>query len=351
MFKQSGTIEVDSGRHSSYWFKILDDNAYAVEQDKLFIIHGNKKLVKSYPDVDLSITKTSNCLLIGNSLIGYDLITQDRSSINEPNLKGFQLPFDSNSSKVYFFHRDRKLGKYQSGLYDTITKTFSLIKGSILNINFVDGDIYLTAENTRIDNKGNDLWKLDLTSLENVEVQEFLGVYQNQLLVACSNHLLLSVNANTGEVIRKWRELPGFDASQSYKDVLPEPSDFVLDKEAGKLIGVFSKYYFEIDIISGQISYEDVRQELNAHHINSFRRMGRNNTFTKDHLFVTAHAELDERPNVDLDCVLALNRNTKKVDWVHIFKDTGLGTNAPQMTNTHLYQLDTEKNLYIFEKE
>lgn len=185
-------------------------------------------------------------------------------------------------------------------------------------------------------------WELKKT------VSAILGVYQNQLLVGCSDHLMLSIDVNTGEILHKWQELPGFEAGQ-YKGVLPEPADFVLDKEAGKLIGVFSKYYFEIDIESCVIIYEDVRQELNAYSINSFRRMG-NNPFTKDHLFVTAHAELDERPNVDLDCMLALNRHTKQVDWVHIFKDSGIGTNVPQITGTHLYQLDTENNLYVFER-
>lgn len=204
-------------------------------------------------------------------------------------------------------------------------------------------------ELSAIDTKEDQIkWELKLDQFGEGELKEILGVYQAQLLVACSDHLLLSVDVNTGEILHKWQELPGFEEGQ-YKGLLPEPADFVLDKEAGKLIGVFSKYYFEIDLESGEISYEDIRQELNTHHINSFRRIG-NNPFTKDHLFVTAHAELVERPNVDLDCVLALNRNTKKVDWVHIFKDTGLGTNVPQITSNHLYQLDTERNLYVFER-
>jgi len=190
-------------------------------------------------------------------------------------------------------------------------------------------------------------WELKLENITKVE--KVINVYHNQLLIACSDHFLLSIDINTGEILRKWQELAGFEAGQFYKDVLPNPSSFVLDEKEGKLIGTFDIYYFEIDLTSGEVSYEDIRQELNTHHINSFRRMG-NNPFTTDHLFVTAHAELEERPNADLDCVLALNRNTKKIDWVHIFKDTGLGTNVPQITSTHLYQLDTEKNLFIFER-
>lgn len=190
-------------------------------------------------------------------------------------------------------------------------------------------------------------WKVDFNGCE---IKKVIGVSQSQLYIACTNHRLMSIDINTGKIVREWKELKGFEAGQEYKDVLPEPSNFVLDKVSGKLIGVFSKFYLEIDLESGEINYEDVREELQQYRINSFRRMG-DNPFTKDHLFVTAHAELQERPNVDLDCVLALNRNTKKVDWVYIFKDTGLGTNVPQITDIHLYQLDAEGNLHIFEKE
>lgn len=349
MFKQQNVLQINSDRHSSSWFKVLGDKAYLVEKEALFIIQDSKKLVKTYAGADLSITKSSNCLLVGNSALGYDLIRQDQSITYEQKLKGFKLPFDSRSEKVYFFRRDRKLKEYQSGLYDTNTCSFFLDKDSVLNINYINNDVYINSENIRMDNEGNALWELQLEHLGDIEVKEILDVYQNQLLVACSDHFLLSVDVNTGKILRKWRELPGFEEGQFYKDVLPNTSSFVLDKKEGKLIGTFDVYYFEIDLFSGRIFYNDIRNELNAHHINSFRRIA-NNPFTKDHFFVTAHAELDERPNVDLDCVLALNRHSKKVDWVHIFKDAGLGTNVPQITSTHLYQLDTEKNLYIFER-
>ena len=349
MFKQRNVIQVNSERHGSSWFKVLGDIAYVVEQDKLFTVQGNKELVKTYSDTALEITKSSKSVLVGSSSLGYDLISLDQSMTNEPKLKGLKLPFDSKSELVYFFRRDRKSKEYRSGLFDTNSSSFVLDKDSILNINFIDGDVYLNAENIRLDNEGNAIWRLDFDQFGRVELKEVLGVYQNQLVAACSDHLLLSVDVNTGEILHKWQELPGFEAGQFYKDVLPNPSSFVLDEKEGKLIGTFDVYYFEINLESGEITYEDIRQELNTHYINSFRRMG-NNPFTKHHLFVTAHAELDERPNVDLDCVLALNRHTKKVDWVHIFKDTGLGTSVPQITSTHLYQLDTENNLHIFER-
>ena len=48
---------------------------------------------------------------------------------------------------------------------------------------------------------------------------------------------------------------------------------------------------------------------------------------------------LEDVPNVDLKSVLALNRATKKVDWIHVFKNEGFGTNTPKIAENHLYQL------------
>jgi len=209
--------------------------------------------------------------------------------------------------------------------------------------------LFLYEENAIacIDDRGRRVWE----AKENVpKINHIIGFFKNQLVLACGNHTLLSIDIHTGKTNQCWRELPGFDAGGEYRGVLPEPTDFVLDKDAGKLVGVFSKYYLEIDLLSGQISYEDVRAELIKHRINSFRRMTQDTALSKNHLFLTAHAESDDRPNVDLDCVLAFNRKTKAVDWLHVFKDTGVGTNLPQITNTHLYQLDTENNLFVFEK-
>jgi len=195
---------------------------------------------------------------------------------------------------------------------------------------------------TSILNKKFD-WKL------NKRVLKIIGEYQNQLLVACSDHLLLTVDVNTGEILHQWQELSGFEVGSFYKDILPNPANFVLDKLAAKLIGVFDTYYFEIDLGSKEINYFQLKDELSNYGISDFRAFS-NNPFTPEHIFLTAHTYLDDFPNVDLSSVLALNRKTQKVDWIHTFKDTGLGTNVPQITSTHLYQLDTEKNLYVFER-
>ena len=349
MLKLGNITSINTERHSSSWFKVLGDTVYVVENNLLFSIQEDKKLVETYADTNLEITKSSNSLLVGSKLIGYDRISLDHSVNNEPMLKGFKLPFDSNSELIYFFRRDRESKEYRSGIFDTNSSSFILDMDSILNINFIEGDVLLNIEFTRIDKNGNAVWKFIPNKFEAVEIQKTIGVYQNQLLVSCSNHLLLSIDVATGKVLHHWQELEGFEVGSLYKDVLPDPTNFVLDKSAAKLIGVFDTYYFEIDLESKEISYHQLKDELAKHGIRSFRPFSQN-PYTPDHLFLTAHTFLSEVPNVDLSSVLALNRNTKKVDWVYIFKDTGLGTNVPQITSTHLYQLDLDHNLHIFER-
>lgn len=299
---------------------------FSLSNDRLIFVKGDTTFLFKKSGVEFIKETQVNKTVIYQSVSKNDAVFTSELNLDDFTLRYEMVEFGTRDTAFEFGRLPISVGIYRNG-----------------NVVFLYLEHKLTC--FKLYNQRS-VWEAELEN--RVKIEKIINVYQHQLLIACSDHLLLSVDVNTGEILHKWKELSGFEEGQ-YKGFLPEPADFVLDKEAGNLIGVFSKYYFEIDLASGEINYEDIRQELNTHHINSFRRMG-DNPFTKDHLFVTAHAELDERPNVDLDCVLALNRNTKRVDWMHIFKDTGLGTNVPQITSTHLYQLDTEKNLYVFER-
>ncbi len=339
--------KIECNNHHSTWFKVLNNDAYFLDKKELFVHDGSVNSLKKYPEQDFNMIKSKNCVLVGNPHYGYDLIERDRGITHEPHLKNFKLPFDSDSNEVYFFERDSKLKKYKSGLYSTKNRTFVLIKDSILNIDFLKDDIFLNVDNARVDVSGNKIWEL---ALEGFEIKRNIGIWQNQLIVACSNHILLSLDVNTGKVFTRWHELKGFEVGQFYKDVLPNPANFVLDGNANKLIGVFHTYYFEIDLITKQISYENLESELKSHSMIAFRPMG-NNPFTADHLFLTGHVRDKAMPDIDFNCVLALNRHTRNVDWSYTFRDTSIGINIPQITDTHLYQIDVENNLYIFEKQ
>ncbi len=187
-------------------------------------------------------------------------------------------------------------------------------------------------------------WEIDI-ALKNI-----LGLFNEKLLVVVDEHTILQIDPFSGDILYKWSDLPGFEAGTKYKGKIPNASNFVLDKESAKLIGVFYTYYFEIDLRSKKISFYQLKDELSKYGISDFRPFN-NNPFTQEHLFLTAHTYWDDFPNVDLSSVIALNRESKKVDWSHTFTESGLGTNIPQITTTHLYQKDLDNNLHIFERQ
>lgn len=347
MYKLINKIAFNTKIHNSFWFKIYNDQAFFIRQGNLFVCSNVSKVLKSYEETEINLITSIDSIIVGNDKIGYDIIQKDFLIEKDQKLKGFKIPFDSKSDKIYIFKRDKKLKIYQSGIYDLKYKRFSFILDSITNIKFVENEVYINADLIRFDNNGNELWNLNKIKDKMQEVTKFLGIFQNSLIVTFKNYTIYSIDLSTGEVIFILPLLKNLQKDVDYFRSIFYSDDFIFD-ENDKLIGVFSKYYIEINLITQDIEFFDLEDELNNNNLNSFRRMGEN-PFTKNYIFVTAHAELDERPNTDLDCVLALNRCTKKIDWVYVFKDTGLGTNVPQLTSTHLYQLDTNNTLHIFE--
>lgn len=331
--------------------KCIDNNSFFTQKNKL--IRNNENIIE---DVEgSSFWPLDNGIYFHNNR-GDEFLKKE----NKDYKADFPLFVKSNfDCKVFcaINHR-RENGKWQWGLGIFDLNSLSLVKEFLFEnytVEFVVANAAIgyfakdKLSSFNIDN-GKVNWELDLGQISSSQFIRFIAVYQNQLLIACSNHLLLSVNVNTGEILHQWQELVGFEVGSLYKDVLPDPTNFVLDEQSSKLIGVFDTYYFEIDLNSKEISYYQLKEELSKYGISDFRPFN-DNPFTSEHLFLTAHTYLDEFANIDLSSILVLNRKTKKVDWLYVIKGTGVGTNIPQITKTHLYQLDTDGTLYIFEKE
>lgn len=189
------------------------------------------------------------------------------------------------------------------------------------------------------------IWK---TEFNNLLIKKVLGKQKNNIYLAFENKIL-EINLDTGEINRSWKDLPGFEAGSEYKNTIPEPKYFSLDENQKKLIGTFHTFYLEIDLESGKASYYDLKEELQSHYLSDFRPFS-DHPFDENHLYLTAHTHLPSYPKIDLDSIVMLNRTTLKIDWMYTFTDSGIGTNTPKITNTHLYQIDTEKNLYVFER-
>jgi hypothetical protein len=183
-------------------------------------------------------------------------------------------------------------------------------------------------------------------------VQKFLGVWQNELLVACSNGLLLSLDVESGKLLHEWHSLPGYMQEIHYfANLMPDGQNLVLDEARGMLIGIHVYTYFEIDLKTREVHQYDLREEMPAFGITEFKPC-RSNPFTDTHIFVTAFMKKQEdNPNWSYDCLVALNRSSHKIDWQYKFEGESLGTNIPQLGGNRLYQLDNGKTLHVFEKE
>lgn len=203
------------------------------------------------------------------------------------------------------------------------------------------------------------LWQFDVLSLGNYfnsfhreergyEVVKFIGVWQNQLIIALREHLILSLNIHTGQPIRKWQRIDGLHYDSSIKDFIPQASSFVLF--GNKLLGVLHRFYFEIHLADGTAHFTDLSQQMEIYGILSIYPIN-SNPVDYPHIYLTAKMKEQRNQNLwSYDCVLALHLETKEIVWHHTVEESSLGINIPQYSNGKLYQLDNDNTLHIFEK-
>lgn len=103
MYSIKEIARVNTNKHHSTWFKVLDNNAYCLDGNWLFVYqNGEKEFIKEYPDEKPKIVKSKKCVLVGNNKLGYDLIEIDRRINHEGSLRGFDIPFDSKKKLLLF---------------------------------------------------------------------------------------------------------------------------------------------------------------------------------------------------------------------------------------------------------
>jgi hypothetical protein len=243
-------------------------------------------------------------------------------------------------------------------------------ENSFLNTNEMgwlsNGDYYLINKRTEIQNfsisKNKLLWNFSTSTfgsfkdwgnaIKNYEILQFLGIWRNELLVACSNSLLLSIDIDSGELLYKWHELPGYAlAFNDLKNKMPPGQHLALDVGQGKIFGVHMETYFEIDLGTREVHVESLKQELKVHDIAVFIPCLKN-PFTNINLYLTANMIIpDHNNNWQDDAIVILNRNTRKIEWKYVFEKNSLAKNVPKLAGNKLYQLDINGTLHIFEEE
>lgn len=198
------------------------------------------------------------------------------------------------------------------------------------------------------------LWQFDLGRLgeyttqlnetKTYEVRKFLGVTENKLWVLLSNDELLMLDISTGEVINKINEIPAQKMNEYTCNRLG--NCMVLDEKEGKIKGFVHFVYWELDAQTFEISTFNLKDTLAENQL--FGIMNVLEFCQSDtHLFVPMK-QIDENGSM-WSFLIALNKETKQIDWKHQLPWTG--NNTPQYANNKLYQLDNDNTLHIFEKE
>ncbi|AWH74571.1 hypothetical protein DCS32_10510 [Dokdonia sp. Dokd-P16] len=149
-------------------------------------------------------------------------------------------------------------------------------------------------------------------------------------------------------IIKNFKKLPSASGipyvfkSDWLPSSIPLPEPTILDTKNNILIGFAWEFYWEIDAITGKITFLDLTsyfKELNIRNdLNHF-------VLSKNHIFFSSR-------NGKLG---GLNRTTFKVDWIYNFDETALGETPiiQKIKGNELYlgALDLGGTLHIFEKE
>ena len=186
-----------------------------------------------------------------------------------------------------------------------------------------------------------------MLSFGNTSVNKLIGCFSDQLFMACSNQKILVIDIDQADVHQLSIASQDLGLDHKYHKAELNSSTFRLDRNGQKLIGVFHTNYIEIEVATNKCHVFDLSNQLNKNGVRSFRSL-QNSYFNNSYFFLTGRAEREDRKNIDLDCIVIVNRLNKKVDWIYVFMDEGIGTNSPMLKGEDLLQLDLEKNLHIF---
>ena len=223
--------------------------------------------------------------------------------------------------------------------------------------------LYATSVNNtvcRIDLNQPDqpLWQFDLNELStlknkdnqeiNYNVIKILGIWQDELFIACNNGLLLSLDINTGNEKYRWQHINNYEFDSEIKNRIPRAESFIFD--GNTLIGALNTFYFKIDLQTSEITATNISEKLQKFNIFHIKTVS-DNPVTDKHIYLTAMTrQIEGNTKFSYDCLIALNKKTLEIDWHYAFEDAGLGTNIPKLGDNKLYQLDTNNTLHIFEK-
>lgn len=185
---------------------------------------------------------------------------------------------------------------------------------------------------------------------EEGEVCHFVGVVDDILWVDVTAHVLLGIDIHTGQIKYNLKEAnPMNEFPEKFTVYKPHYGKTNYDQEHHKLWGMEGYSYWEVDlneaILNLKLWYIGDECESHFTSLPNFDICGIN----QDYIFFPMGGLGGNRKAQ----VAALNRKTMKIDWQYLFtSDTPYYTPTKvEVSEDHLFVLDSEGTLNIFEKE
>lgn len=327
----------------------------------LAVSGASSKLIKIYENDDFKE--------IGEFKIDNDL---QELKINEASLVGVnvsdgcffiynvdsnQIQYQSDEISAYhasIFYDQLVVYKYDYEKLNQVTGIFNISTNSV---HWLDQDVYslYILNGSALGFEGSTLkcydttrellkWKIDISNeiesridvilSSKSDIREIVSIYLNLIWLISENNIVYAVSLSDGQIRYVIEAIKDFFDSSVY---YPKTFKFRLDSDSGKLVGLTKDVYIEIDCYNAKVSISRSKDSFEIKNI-----INDISDFAMDHNYIYF---LQRRPGK----LGIFNRNKKGVEWTYQFED-GVIPNQVKSESGHVYVLDTNHTLHIFER-
>jgi len=349
MFKQKRLIKTTEHYTAKHNMCICDGLICNIDDTTILSELKNQKEIFSFGEESV-ISKD----LRGNSHI---LHTTTNNIKNLKKINSFKFPY----IQFYTKENPRKYLIYnyitQQTLFETTEwlgrdiigeQIFSFYQGVVTSRSVLNGTIQWQFNLSELGT-----WLYDKKEERLYEVDKFIGVYNNMLLVSCFSGVIIALELQTGKLLHQWSAYPeSYTMDRFTVTGINSSHCSQLDTTNNTLVGFNFFTLWLIDLQTTQLNITNLKEEFAKHDLRTVKRtMGF--VITKTHYIITAETTIKEQINRGLDCLIAINKQTHTIDWKHQFAENEAlkSTDIPQYSNEKLYQLDWNNTLHIFEKK
>lgn len=337
--------------------------SFYVKEDIELILNAKKELLKNRIKVASKVDDVNYNVINGNLVYNSNesVFINDSKLLDKEYFKcgletgiillgsDFEVDYPNYIGKYYLFDIDKKIFIFDKNLsnnalsFKTNNEFFYTDRRKIYALSICINP----PELWQFDLSQFGQWYLDTNDARNYEVSKFLGTYKDALLIVCNSGRLFSLHIHTGELLHYWDTYPivGESKHNSFSESME------LDLERGEVVGMDHNVMWKVDLDTNIVYSYSLTDKFGQYDYEYITAMS-SFPITESHYYLVLNTKHMERIDDRQQGIVALNKDTLEIDWHYLF-DEGewVSSRKMQVTKTHLYLLDSNSNLYIFEKE